>query len=209
MTATDNRDTLDLGNRVSSPTSAPAGVNTPLFHVEGATEGTTQWKAATFQLINWGGFEGRVQFDFDPGATLISGASGTGKSTLLDAYIALMMPSDTPFNGASNDAIGGRARSAEQRNLLSYLRGQTDTTADDAGRSRPKVLRGDGRATWGSVGITFIDDRGGGSPRCGCTSCRSRPAAPATLRCGWRRSTVSSTSPGLSRPRRSCSHPSC
>ena len=135
-------------------------MDAPLFYVEGATEGTTQWKAERFQLVNWGGFEGRVEFDFDPGATLISGASGTGKSTLLDAYIALMMPSDTPFNGASNDAVGGRARGAEQRNLLSYLRGQIDFTADDAGRSRPKVLRGDGRATWGAVGMTFIDDRG-------------------------------------------------
>ena len=40
-----------------------------------------------------------------------------------------MMPSDTPFNGASNDATTGRARSADQRNLLTYLRGKTDTTA--------------------------------------------------------------------------------
>lgn len=159
MTATHDRDTLDIGS-LPLPASAPAGVDVPLFYAEGATEGTTQWKAGTFQLVNWGGFEGRVRFDLDPGATLISGASGTGKSTLLDAYIALMMPSDTSFNGASNDAAGGRARSAEQRNLLSYLRGQVDTTADDAGRSRPKVLRGDGRATWGAVGMTFIDDRG-------------------------------------------------
>jgi len=159
MTATHDRDTLDIGS-IPLPASGLADVDVPLFYAEGATEGTTQWKAGTFQLVNWGGFEGRVQFDFDPGATLISGASGTGKSTLLDAYIALMMPSDTSFNGASNDAVGGRARSAEQRNLLSYLRGQVDTTADDAGRSRPKVLRGDGRATWGAVGMTFVDDRG-------------------------------------------------
>jgi uncharacterized protein YPO0396 len=159
MTATHDRDTLDIGS-LPLPASAPTGVDVPLFYAEGATEGTTQWKAGTFQLVNWGGFEGRVRFDFNPGATLISGASGTGKSTLLDAYIALMMPSDTSFNGASNDAVGGRARSAEQRHLLSYLRGQVDTTADDVGRSRPKVLRGDGRATWGAVGMTFIDDRG-------------------------------------------------
>ncbi|MHA6800290.1 ATP-binding protein [Bounagaea algeriensis] len=131
-----------------------------MFHIEGATEGTLQWKAETFQLVNWGGFEGRVRFDFHPGSTLLSGASGTGKSTLLDAYIALMMPSDTPFNGASNDAIGGRARSAEQRNLLSYLRGQTDTTAGADGHEKPKVLRGDRSTTWGAVGMTFVDDHG-------------------------------------------------
>lgn len=130
-----------------------------LFHVDGATEGTTQWRAETFQLVNWGGFEGRVRFDFHPGSTLISGASGTGKSTLLDAYIALMMPSDTPFNGASNDAVAGRARSAEQRNLLSYLRGQVDSITGADGLEKAKVLRGEGTATWGAVGMTFVDDR--------------------------------------------------
>src|SRR5690242_13878363 len=63
---------------------------TPLIYVPGATEGTVQWRAEAFQLVNWGGFEGRARFDFHPGATLVTGASGTGKSTLLDAYIALM-----------------------------------------------------------------------------------------------------------------------
>jgi uncharacterized protein YPO0396 len=121
-------------------------------------DGLVQWKAESFQLVNWGGFEGQARFDFHRGATLISGASGTGKSTLLDAYIALMMPADTPFNGASNDAVTGRARGAEQRNLVSYLRGQTDTTADEHGRERPKLLRGDGRPTWGAVAMTFIND---------------------------------------------------
>ncbi|MHA4945689.1 ATP-binding protein [Micromonospora sp. SD19] len=157
MTIDDEVQPALLPAAVLSPpatTSSP----TPLFYVAGATDGTLQWKAEAFQLVNWGGFEGRVRFDFHTGATLISGASGTGKSTLLDAYIALMMPSDTSFNGASNDAVAGRARSAEQRNLLSYLRGQTDTTADDNGRERPKVLRGDGRPTWGAVAMTFIDD---------------------------------------------------
>lgn len=130
----------------------------PLLYIDGATEGTLQWKAETFQLVNWGGFEGRNAFTFHRGATLISGASGTGKSSLLDAYIALMMPSDTPFNGASNDAVGGRARSADQRNLLSYLRGQTDTVADSTGREKAKVLRGERTASWGAVGMTFVDD---------------------------------------------------
>jgi uncharacterized protein YPO0396 len=132
-----------------------------LFYMPGATTGTLQWKAETFQLVNWGGFEGRVSFTFNPGSTLISGHSGTGKSTMLDAYIALMMPSDTPFNGASNDAVGGRARSSTQRSLLSYLRGKIDSTADaDTGREIDQLLRGKGTSTWGAVGMTFIDDHG-------------------------------------------------
>ena len=130
-----------------------------LFTMAGASEGTTQWKADTFQLVNWGGFAGLTTISLHPGATLMSGASGTGKSTLLDAYTALMMSSAIPFNGASNGA-GGRARGTEQRSLISYLRGQTDTTSDEDGRQRPKVLRGAATATWGAVAMTFVSDTG-------------------------------------------------
>ncbi|NGZ99508.1 hypothetical protein G5V59_01230 [Nocardioides sp. W3-2-3] len=95
-------------------------------------------------------------------ATMISGASGVGKSTILDAYTALMMPSDTKFNGASNDAVAGRARSAGQRNLLSYLRGAVDVVDDPrTGRPVEQLLRGKGADTWGAVAMTFVNDQGG------------------------------------------------
>jgi len=86
-----------------------------------------QWLAEKIQVMNWGGFHGPASAKFAPEVTVISGQSGAGKSTLLDAYIALMMPPNVAFNGASNDAGGGRARSADQRNLLSYLRGSSMT----------------------------------------------------------------------------------
>ncbi len=130
-----------------------------MVYVPGATEGSTQWKAQRLQVVNWGGFEGHHTVTFDPGATLLSGPSGSGKSTLLDAYLALMMPSDVPFNGASNSGAG-RARGNEQRNLLSYLRGQIDTTSDASGREKPKVLRGQEAPTWGAVAMTFVNDHG-------------------------------------------------
>jgi uncharacterized protein YPO0396 len=130
-----------------------------LLLMPGATEGTTQWKAETLQMVNWGGFQGHAQMAISPGATLLSGASGTGKSTLLDAYLALMMPSDTPFNGASNDARTGRARGADQRNLLTYLRGKIDTSREaGTGELTDQVLRGVDSATWGAVAMTFVDD---------------------------------------------------
>jgi uncharacterized protein YPO0396 len=133
--------------------------DSPLFHMDGATEGTTQWRAESFQMVNWGGFQGHHEVDFAATATLVSGASGTGKSSLLDAYLALMMPSDTPFNGASNDAGSGRARSVDQRNLMTYLRGKTDSTREaDTGAMHDQVLRGADSATWGAVAMTFIDD---------------------------------------------------
>ncbi|WP_104191991.1 ATP-binding protein [Cryobacterium sp. Y82] len=133
--------------------------DSPLFYIDGATEGTTQWRAESMQLVNWGGFHGHHAIDFSAAATLVSGASGTGKSSLLDAYLALMMPSDTPFNGASNDAGSGRARSHDQRNLMTYLRGKTDANREGAtGELTDQVLRGAHEATWGAIAMTFIDD---------------------------------------------------
>jgi uncharacterized protein YPO0396 len=118
-----------------------------------------QWRAETLQVINWGGFDGHRQVDLSAGSTLISGASGTGKSTLMDAYLAVMMPSDVPFNGASNDATTGRARSPEQRNLLTYLRGKVDSRRDpESGQLRDVNLRGDDGTTWGAVAVTFRND---------------------------------------------------
>lgn len=120
---------------------------------------TVQWRAEQLQMMNWGGFHGYHPVDFAAGSTLISGASGTGKSTLLDAYTALMMPSSVAFNGASNDATQGRARGSEQRNLVTYLRGKRDSFRD-GDLMTDQVLRGDGEATWGALAMTFVNDLG-------------------------------------------------
>lgn len=123
---------------------------------------TMQWRASLLQLVNWGGFSGLTTIPLRGDATMISGASGVGKSTVLDAYTALMMPSDAKFNGASNDAVAGRARGAGQRNLLSYLRGAVDVVDDPrTGRPVERLLRGQGGDTWGAVAMTFVNDRGG------------------------------------------------
>ena len=130
--------------------------------VAAPADDTVQWRAVLLQLVNWGGFGGLTTVPLGGDATMISGASGVGKSTILDAYTALMMPSDTKFNGASNDAVAGRARSVGQRNLLSYLRGAVDVVDDPrTGRPVEKLLRGKGADTWGAVAMTFVNDQGG------------------------------------------------
>lgn len=130
--------------------------------VDTPTDDTVQWRAALLQLVNWGGFGGLTTVPLRGDATMISGASGVGKSTILDAYTALMMPSDTKFNGASNDAVVGRARGVGQRNLLSYLRGAVDVVDDPrTGRPVEKLLRGKGADTWGAIAMTFVNDQGG------------------------------------------------
>jgi len=126
------------------------------------SDDTMQWRAALLQLVNWGGFGGLTTVPLRGDTTMISGASGVGKSTILDAYTALMMPSDTKFNGASNDAVAGRARGVGQRNLLSYLRGAVDVVDDPrTGRPVEKLLRGKGSDTWGAIAMTFVNDQGG------------------------------------------------
>ena len=133
----------------------------PVASAAGVPRQAQQWLAESMQLVNWGGFEGHHQVDFADTATLLTGASGTGKSTLLDAYIALMMDSNTPFNGASNDNVMGRARGAEQRSILSYMRGKTDASRESGtGRLRDDVLRGSGAATWSGIAMTWRNDTG-------------------------------------------------
>lgn len=120
----------------------------------------THWRIEQMQVINWGGFHQRTaMFEFHPDATIVTGASGVGKSTVLDAYLALMMPSDVAFNGASNAAAGGRVRGADQRSLRTYLQGKTDDTVED-GITVDKSLRGQGKPTWGAISATFIADTG-------------------------------------------------
>ncbi|GAB3399926.1 ATP-binding protein [Schumannella luteola] len=130
-----------------------------LFGLIPAASRGQQWVADDLQLVNWGGYDGAHRVRFSPVATLLCGGSGSGKSTLMDAYIALMMPHTTPFNGASNGAVVGRPRGAEQRNILSYGRGKLDESRTDDG-TKIRVLRGDGSDTWTAVAMTWADHDG-------------------------------------------------
>lgn len=111
-----------------------------------------QWRLERLILCNWGGFGGIHVIDIHPDSTLLSGASGAGKSTILDAYTALLNPA-RPFNVASNDA-GERRRSEGTRTTLTYVRGQYDRAERD-GVLVPRVLRGDGRDTWSAIAAVF------------------------------------------------------
>jgi uncharacterized protein YPO0396 len=112
----------------------------------------------TMQVVNWGGFEGHHEIRFTD-QTMITGDSGAGKSSLLDGWLALFGGPNTAFNGASNDARTGRARSASQRSLLTYLRGKLDDSADED--DTPLTLRGQQEATWGALAATFVDENTG------------------------------------------------
>ena len=114
-----------------------------------------RWTLERMQLVNWGGYDGHHVVDFDDDMTLLTGGSGTGKSTLLDAYTALIADSTTPLNGASNDLATGRPRGDGQRNVLNYIRGRYDTLEDESGNQ--ELLLREGEA-WGAVAATFRAD---------------------------------------------------
>jgi uncharacterized protein YPO0396 len=136
---------------------------TPASRTQGRrAEFEPQWRMESLQMVNWGGFQGHHKVEYHPESTLVSGGSGTGKSTMLDAYTALVMPWNVAFNGASNDAGSGRARdeAGGQRTLLTYLRGKVGNTDEGGGNKSASLLRGKGRPTWGAVAGTFLNSDG-------------------------------------------------
>ncbi|MDO4403902.1 MAG: ATP-binding protein [Atopobiaceae bacterium] len=121
----------------------------------------SQWHLTHIQLVNWGTFCGYkdlrlLDADGQPAqVAMITGESGTGKSTLFDAKTAVLMRSTARFNAASNQTTG-RARSARERNLYSYVMGRQDDEYDPAtGEARESYLRDPNTANWGAVVLTF------------------------------------------------------
>ncbi len=131
------------------------------------TKVQNQWQLHRMQLINWGTFDGVAEAYFvndfpDAAVTVISGASGTGKSTLQDAYDEIMMRAPR-FNAASN--VGGRGAGAGfasgKRTLHTYARGMLDSVYDEvAGAEVARVLRDGSRARWTAIGASFVDALG-------------------------------------------------
>lgn len=76
------------------------------------------YKLASIELFNWGGFTGYHFADIDPDGTAIIGPTGSGKTTLVDALITLLTHSPK-YNLAST---GGHE---SDRDLVSYVRGVT------------------------------------------------------------------------------------
>lgn len=125
----------------------------PLTHTE--SDPSRQWRLEDLQVVNWGSFHGHTSIDPAALDTMLVGASGSGKSTIADAYSNLLNPS-AALNEASNTAVRGRARSADRRNEASYLRGQLGTDeSDGAGR----YLRDPKTWTWGGQAATFHDGK--------------------------------------------------
>ncbi|WFP16375.1 ATP-binding protein [Citricoccus muralis] len=112
----------------------------------------SQWRLAEIQLANWGTFDEQIyRIPVAYQGHLITGPSGSGKSSLLDGIAAVLTPDKwLRFNVAAQTA-GSRT---DQRSLVSYVRGAWTRTADaEHDRVVSKYLRPG--ATWSGILLRY------------------------------------------------------
>jgi uncharacterized protein YPO0396 len=116
-----------------------------------------QFHLSRLQVINWGVFDGYHTIPFGEGGALIAGASGSGKSSLLDAISLGFLPFNRRnFNASGDNSAAGS--NAGRRTVDKYVRGAWGQRSE-AGASKVMYLRGDGTA-WSAVAVTYTSNTG-------------------------------------------------
>ena len=118
--------------------------------------GSEQFHATRLQLFNWGTFSDLHDIPIAGEGFLFIGRSGTGKSTVLDAFSALLIPPRwVDFNAAARET----ERTGRDRNLVTYIRGAwAEQKDDDSGEIMTRYLRTG--TTWSSLALTFTNALG-------------------------------------------------
>lgn len=115
-----------------------------------------QWRLAEVQLLNWGTFHGLHAVPVARKGQLITGASGSGKSSLLDGIAAVLTPDRWLQLNAAAQGVGTRG----DRSIVSYVRGAWSKAADETqDRVVNRVLRG--ASTVSGVLLRYEDGAGG------------------------------------------------
>ncbi|MEU8377449.1 ATP-binding protein [Micromonospora sp. NPDC048894] len=118
-----------------------------------------QYRLTRLQVVNWGAFCGYKSIDVDERGVLLTGLSGSGKSSLLDAHSAVLLPStDQRFNASADLTARGAKQST--RSIADYVRGAWSENHDENDQAHVQYLRG-GKPTWSAVAATY--DNGLGS----------------------------------------------
>lgn len=117
-----------------------------------------QWRLARVEVVNWGTFGGHHRIDVARDGFLLTGHSGSGKSSLVDAVAAVLTPpSDLRFNAAAASVAGGTGRG--DRSVASYVRGAWRHRTDEAtGEAVADTLRP--ATTWSGVLLRYEDGTG-------------------------------------------------
>ena len=117
-----------------------------------------QWRLAEVQVANWGTFHDAIyRVPIARRGHLITGPSGSGKSSLLDAIATVLTPDKwLRFNQAAQ----GPVKRGNERNTLTYVRGAWSRTEHEhEDRIVSSYLRP--RATWSGIVLRFEDGAGG------------------------------------------------
>lgn len=118
-----------------------------------------QYYLSRLQLINWGVFDGYHSIPFSTGGALITGSSGSGKSSLLDAISLAFLPDHRRNFNASGDATAAGSSSGK-RTVGKYVRGAWGERRDGTGAHREIMyLRGTGPA-WAAISVTYTSTSG-------------------------------------------------
>jgi len=114
-----------------------------------------QWRLCRVEVVNWGTFDGFHGIDIARKGHLVTGASGSGKSSLLDAIAAVLTPKGAiTFNAAAQESTGR----ASDRTWITYVRGAWSKEADEAeDRTVAAYLRTG--ATWSGILLRFENGR--------------------------------------------------
>jgi uncharacterized protein YPO0396 len=121
------------------------------------TDQPEQFHLSRLQVINWGVFDGYHDIAFSEGGALIAGASGSGKSSLLDAISLGFLPFNRRnFNASGDNTAAGS--SAGRRTVDKYVRGAWGQRSDGT-TSKVMYLRGEGTA-WSAVAVTYTSNTG-------------------------------------------------
>ncbi len=89
-----------------------------------------QIKLSELWVCNWGTFSGIHHININEEGSLITGENGSGKSTIIDALMTLLIaPGKVDFNAAASQGSNNKDRS-----LVSYIRGSYASNMDSEGR---------------------------------------------------------------------------
>jgi len=107
-----------------------------LFTMNNAAEVPLGFRLQRLEVYNWGTFDERVwSLELNGEMSLLTGDVGSGKSTLVDALLTLLVPPRKVTYNKAADA------SAKERSLASYVRGYYGQKRTENGGGRPEALR--------------------------------------------------------------------
>ena len=107
-----------------------------LFTMNNAAEVPLGFRLQRLEVYNWGTFDEQVwSLELNGEMSLLTGDVGSGKSTLVDALLTLLVPPRKVTYNKAADA------SAKERSLASYVRGYYGQKRTENGGGRPEALR--------------------------------------------------------------------